>query len=419
MRVSASLAMVGGNTLEWYEFALYGYLTAVMAPLFFPASNPWLSLVLMFATFAISFVMRPIGGLFLGALGDRVGRKPILILSVSAMSLLTLCIGLLPTYHSVGFAAPTMLVMIRLLQGLLISSEFTGATIFQIESNPLKHRGFFGSLIQSSTFLGTLLATVIIGITTLCLGESKMMTFGWRLPYLLAPIFGVVILLLRLGVGESDTNKQELSFSGALKTLFMNYSPQLVMGFFIPAAATAGVYFFIYEVTYVVHYVHASFLHAIMMVSVCYASIILMMPLFAHWADKMGHIEFSKKSLGALILFSVPIFWLLSRDNIWLIFSGLFLLGLCLAPYFSINTVIIAELFPQNIRFMSLAFILNFSIALFGATTPLISFYLLRITGNAMAPGMYFILLGIMSWIFILLYPRYQIGPVEAERLQG
>ena len=397
-----TFAITGGNALEWYDFSIYGYLSLVIADKFFPADNLYLSLLLTFTTYAISFLMRPIGGFVLGRLGDKISRKLILLISITAVSIFTLLIGLLPSYQRIGITAPILLISLRMLQGFFISSEFTGATTYQIESNR-KRAGFLGSLVQSSTFVGSMLGSLVVTAVIWYFSTQQLYAWAWRIPFLLGPLFGLYVFKLRLTLTENIAHK---TTQQPTVKRYTAYKKHFAIAFFIPCAATAGIYYFIYQINVLVNIVKASMTQAMLVLIVCKAVTIIGMPLFALIADKIGKRRFSSLAVGLLLVLALPLFWLMSRTQLTLIISGQLLFSLVLAAFLSVNTVIIAELFPRDIRFASCAFILNLSIALFGATTPMISLFLSHLSANPMMPALYFMLTCLLSLLALYAYAK-------------
>jgi len=200
-RVAA--AGVVGNVLEWYDFALYGYLATIFAGQFFPSEDPLTSLIGAYAVFAIGFLARPLGGVIYGHIGDRFGRRRLLTLSVVLMGVPTFLLGLLPTYASVGILAPILLVALRFIQGISTGGEFVGSIVFLVEHAPQKRRAFFGSLANLGALIGGLLGAGVAWLMTALLPSAELYDWGWRLPFLSGIIVAGAGLWIRLGVDES------------------------------------------------------------------------------------------------------------------------------------------------------------------------------------------------------------------------
>src|SRR5262245_65169066 len=202
MRLTVLAGMIG-NAVEWYDYGLCGYLAPFLATLFFPSKDPLDSLMATFGVFAAGFLMRPLGAIAFGHLGDRLGRKKALVVSVALMAVPTGLIALLPTYAAVGPTAAVLLVLLRLLQGFSVGGEFTGSTIFLVEHAPPARRGFIGSWVGFSTNVGCLLGSGVGALLVMVMGRQGLEAWGWRLPFLLGAGLGVVGLCLRLTVEET------------------------------------------------------------------------------------------------------------------------------------------------------------------------------------------------------------------------
>ncbi|WP_050799830.1 MFS transporter, partial [Streptomyces himastatinicus] len=192
-----------GNAMEWFDFGIYSYLAVTIGKVFFPGGNATIQVLSSFATFAVAFLVRPLGGMFFGPLGDRIGRKKVLSFTMIMMATSTLAIGLIPGYHSIGYASPALLILFRMLQGFSTGGEYGGASTFIAEYAPDKRRGFFGSFLEFGTLIGYTAAAGLVTILTVTLSDDTMMSWGWRIPFLAAAPIGLVGLYLRLKLDET------------------------------------------------------------------------------------------------------------------------------------------------------------------------------------------------------------------------
>ncbi|WP_247442184.1 MFS transporter [Bradyrhizobium sp. CW7] len=202
------LASSAGTVIEWYDFYLYGSLAVFFSTLFYPANDPTAAVLISVATFATGFVIRPFGAILFGSLGDRLGRKHTFLLTLILMGISTTAVGLLPTYETIGFAAPVALVLLRLVQGLAIGGEYGGAAIYVAEHAPVNRRGFFTSFIQTTATLGFFVAILVVLACRLSLGEEGFRAWGWRIPFLLSALLVVFSIYLRLKLSESPVFEQ-------------------------------------------------------------------------------------------------------------------------------------------------------------------------------------------------------------------
>lgn len=391
-------SVIAGNLIEWYEFSLYGYLASIFAVVFFPfhhQNQSIFSLTWVFSTYAISFMMRPIGGLILGYYADRYSRKLVLIISMSMLMVLTFCIGILPGYQTIGILSPLFLILLRLLQGFLISAEYVGATVYQAENFP--HRsGFHAVFIQSGALIGGLLASLSVLLLTFFFSKSMIQEIGWRIPYLLGAFFSLLMLFWRIKLPNKDSKDNLKSLAFTWKKLLKYKKMSLLRAFLIPAAATASVYYFIYEITFLVTFLKKDLSTSLSIEIISKCLLFFSLPFFAHWADKVGHKKFLIKSLIILIVFAYPLFYLMSQNNLYALLIGQTLFALLASPLLSVNMVYVTSLFEKEERVTASSSMINLSIAVFGATTPLISLFLIK-TGNHVTPVFYYLFACVLS----------------------
>lgn len=237
MRRAVGAAAVG-NITEWFDFGVYGYLSTTIEAQFFPPGNPALAQLATFATFAVAFLVRPLGGLFFGPLGDKIGRTKVLAVTVILMATGTFLIGLIPSYSSIGLAAPILLVCARVLQGFSTGGEYAGAMTFIAEYSPDRRRGYFGSFLEFGTFIGYALGATVSSVLPLVSTPAFMDTWGWRIPFMVALPLGIVGVYLRTKLEETPAFQQLLDESGkredaeakhVVRTIFAKYWPTMLL----------------------------------------------------------------------------------------------------------------------------------------------------------------------------------------------
>lgn len=398
-----NLAVVAGNLLEWYEFSLYGFMASIFAKVFFPVEKLSIGLMIVFAAYAVSFSMRPVGGLIIGYFGDQHGRKKVLLISIIALTVLTIGIGILPSFASIGIFSPIFLIMFRLMQGAFISSEYVGATVYQTEMN-LHRPGFYAAFIQSSTFIGGLLASLSVLFLACVFSQETILNGAWRIPYLTAGVFAVIIFLMRLKLPNIKQKKDKTnSLLETWKVIFRNQKIKLLQAILIPAVATTSVYYFIYQLSYLVTFLKVSLSTSLIIMAASKLILFISLPFFAHLGDRIGHKRFLIGSLIVLMLFIYPVFYLMTQPIIFDLIIGQVLFALLVSPYLSINMAYVTQLFsPQN-RLTAGTSTINLSIAIFGATTPLISLFLVKITHLPIMPMSYFLVTCLLSLSALLL----------------
>lgn len=389
-----------GNVMEWYDFAVYGYFATVVGQLFFPASDPAVSLIASFGAFAAGFMARPLGGLLFGRIGDRLGRQRAMLLSVLAMAVPTVLIGCLPTYATVGMAAPIAIVLLRLLQGLSVGGEFTSSLIYLAEQAPHHRRAQYAVWGSWGASAGILLGSGVGVLVTNCLDDSQMLDWGWRVPFVLGGVVAIIGWLIRRGlhaempVGGSRSPVREVFtryWWAVLRVALLN------VGFGV-AFYTA----FVYAVSYIRNIDRLSEHLALAINSLAMGVLLLVLPFTAWLADRYGRKPVMLTAATLLVVGAVPLFQLIHGDNEGLILLGE--IGFALAVGLMNGGVVAAnvELMPAAIRCTGLAFAYNASIGLFGGTTPLIATWLIKATGNPVAPAYWVVIAALISLLTLL-----------------
>ncbi|MGJ3500516.1 Proline porter II [Piscirickettsia salmonis] len=408
--IKTNLATTGGNALEWYDYSIYGQLTPIIAILFFPTKDPLTSLLFAFSAYFLSFALRPIGGIVLGRIGDHHGRKKVLLLSVSIMTISTFCIALLPTYSQTGIIAPILFILLRLIQGLAISAEFTCSTSYQIERKSNK-KSYLGALVQSTTLIGSLFAALIVSLLSFLLPHDQLVSWGWRVPFLISGFCGIYLIKLRSKLPEPDEfnkiNEKEKKLKNKKNYIFNN-KKIIFLSFFIPAGATAGIYFFIYQISYMTTFIHADLFKATFINAIATLLIALLIPIIAKAGDRYDIQKVLYVGLGLLIVTTLPLFWLMSQQSLVMIIAGQLLFVTVLSPYLGLNAVFMASLYPTHIRITVFSFVYNLAVAIFGSSIPLVAIYLHEKSHFKFASGIYFMAMCLMSLIALILLGKYK-----------
>ena len=396
MKISSSgkalFAGVSGTVLQWYDFAIFGYFAPIIAATYFPQDNHLASLLSVFGVFAIGYLLAPLGSIVFGYIGDHYGRKRALTLSILAMAIPTALISIVPGYASIGIAAPLLITLLRVIQGFVASAEFTGSAIFLVEHARAQRKAFYGCLTSSAYSSGSILAGLAASFFT----ASFMPNWGWRVGFAVALIAGCLIFYLRKHVNESpeyqrikDCEKPKLPFITAMKE-----APLAVVGVigiaWLVGVMTFGTYVFM--ATYLHSYFHLSLSHATLIITLSLAVDALLEPFIAMYADKIGYLKAIIVGMVSIMLFSIPIFYALSSENIILITSGLVSMSILIAITYAPLNAYMVSLFPQQYRYSGFGVAFNIGISLFGATTPLVMIWLVNTTGNYIAPAWYYVL---------------------------
>ncbi len=385
-----------GNMLEWYDFGLFGFFAPVIARQFLPAEDRLASLMGTFGVFATGFLMRPLGGLVFGHIGDRLGRKLALELSVVLMAASTALLGLLPTYAAVGLAAPVLLTLIRLLQGLSVGGEYIGSMSFLAEHAPPGRRAFTGSWSSFSVVLGSLLGSGTAALCTRLLSEAQLSAWGWRLPFLGGLLIGAVGFWLRLGVAESPGFLQlrkagRLAANPIAEALRNDRGPiattlglttLMSVGFYIP---------FVWLPAWASGINHPPLPEddALVANTIALSVLLLLTPLAGLVSDRVGRRPMFLAAAAGYALLSYPVFLLMSAGTYAATVLGGLAFAACSGPFSGCMAATMVELFPTRTRYTGVAIGYNVGQALLGGTAPLVATALIRLTGDVLAPAFY------------------------------
>ncbi len=404
------IAGFSGNVLEWYDFTVYGFFATVIGAQFFPHEDKVVQLIAAFGVFAAGYLMRPIGGIIFGNIGDKKGRKKALTISILFMAIPTTLVGLLPTYESIGWVAALLLVILRLLQGLSVGGEFTGSISFLVEKAPANRRGFYGSWSTFGVFGGMLLGAGLAAIITSVLTEQQLHSYGWRIPFLLGAVIGVVGLLLRKGMDEgkafAETKKDKNSSKLPLAEFWANYKLQSLKIILISWAFGVSVYLlFIFLPSYLHTFHHVKLSDALSAHTMAIVFLMLLIPVFGHLTDKLGRKTVLLMSLIGFVIFTYPLFALMFNNTFYAVLSAMLAFAVLEAMFQAVMPALMTEMFPARVRYTGLSVSYNISLAIFGGTTPLISTWLIKISGgDVWMPAYYLIstcLVAIITTFFI------------------
>src|SRR3954471_4113997 len=321
-RVKALLSNLVGGVVEWYDYFLYGTMAGIIfGPLFFPSTDPAVSLTLSFATFALAFVVRPVGGIIFSHIGDRVGRKKTLVATLSIMGASTVAMGLLPTYDAVGLWAPVLLVTLRLIQGLALGGEWGGGMLLAVEYAPRDRRGLFGAVPQTGALLGLALGALAGSITTAVFSDEAFRTIGWRIPFLLSVVLIAVGLWIRSRVGETPSfvkvQAQHHQARVPIVETFRHHWRAVLVTVGAKLIETASFFTFAtFTISYAsgtLGYEQGTVLDAVLVSAVLAIPVMLFM---GSLSDRIGRKKVYAVGVVAIFVFAIPYFWLLSLKNV-------------------------------------------------------------------------------------------------------
>ena len=409
------LASVVGSFVEWFEFSVYGYLASVLGKVFFPESAPGTQLIASLAAFAIAFFARPFGGFLFGPIGDRVGRKNVLTVTILMMAVATFAIGLIPSHDTIGIAAPILLVLMRLLQGVSAGGEGSGAAIFVAEYCSDKHRTAVTSWIEVGCISGFAFGAIITTVLTTFFTADQINDWAWRVPFLLALPLGAIGLYIRnrleetptfQAVRESNTAPPKVSW----RHLFETHKGPLLQSCGIIIVTNITLYTVVtYIPTYLISTLTMDPAQGFMLSLGPQIFLIVMIPVMGWLADRVTRKTTMMVGSVAILLLAVPCFSLLSTGGYVEKLSALVIMNLCLAAMLGCIFAVIPALFAPHVRFTGMAISYNVSVALFAGTAPMLNAWLIQRTGNSMMPA-YYLMLGAVVGIVALLYSRDRTG---------
>ncbi|MFF2496834.1 MFS transporter [Peribacillus sp. NPDC058075] len=398
------VASLVGSSIEWFDYFLYGTVAAlVFNQLFFVNEDPTIGLLLSYASFALAFFIRPFGGVIFSHIGDRIGRKKTLVITLSLMGFATFGMGLLPTYQAVGIWAPILLITLRLVQGLGIGGEWGGALLLAVEYAPAEKRGLFGAIPQMGVTIGMLLGTVALSIMTL-LPESAFMTWGWRIPFIFSALLVFFGLWIRKGIDETPSFKK-VKESGEVPKLpivetLKNYWREVLIAVGAKVVETAPFYIFS---TFVVSYATANlgFSRTATLTAVMIATIIttILIPFMGMLSDTIGRKKLFIGGTIGMALFAFPYFWLLQQKSVLLLIVATVIgLGVIWAPITAVLGTMFSEIFDARIRYTGITLGYQIGAALAGGTAPLVATALLNRFNNSYVPvAIYIIFASVLS----------------------
>lgn len=399
-----------GNAIEFYDFIIYAYLAVYFAYHFFPSHDPVAALIASYAAFATGMIMRPVGGLLMGRIGDRIGRKTALQVTVASIAIPTLIIGLLPTYETIGLWAPILLILLRMLQGLAVGGEYTASIVFLIEHSPPKRRGFIGSFSPMGAFGGLLLGTAVCFICLLILGKDQMHEWGWRVPFILSVVLTVIGIYARRSLTESALNLSMRSKS-PIKEVFRHHWRAMVSICF--ANTSTGIVSFIgfmYAVQWMVKEAGVSSNMALLINLAGLAMVALMSLLGGYLGDRVDRVQIARLGAFILLLGAWPAFRLFQSGDVWLMLAGSAILAIGQGFFVGPLSSAMANLLPPQVRVTGISFAYSLSVGLFGGIAPMLTEYLLSRENLLMAPAMVIMAGALVSLLTLLLRSDWRVG---------
>ena len=403
-----AIASAIGTTIEWYDFFIYGTAAAVVfGPQFFPRVSELAGTMAAFATFAIGFIARPLGGIVMGHFGDRLGRKSMLVWSLMLMGLSTFAIGLLPNYAQLGVWAPALLVTLRFIQGVALGGEWGGAVLMSVEHAPRQRRGFFGSFVALGVPGGIILSNLVFLVATILVTPEQFAAWAWRIPFLASAALVIVGLYVRLGLSESPVFAEVQKARGERRMPILDvlrhdaWAVLLATGSYVGISGL-GYIVIVYFVSYATNQLGLPLTTTLALLLSAAVVFSISIVAFGIWSDRFGRRRIMQWGCAGLVLWSLVFFPLADTKSIPLIALALCGMLLLQGAYMGPQPAVFSELFPASTRYSGASLSLTLATILGGALAPFIATALFGMTGNSRLVTVYAVTLSLISWVSVL-----------------
>jgi MHS family proline/betaine transporter-like MFS transporter len=399
-----------GNALEFYEILVYGYFAVTIAKVFFPAADEAVSILVTLGTFGAAFLARPVGALFLGAYGDRKGRKKALTLSILLMTVGTGLMTIMPSYGSVGLLAPLLVVAARLLQGFSVGGEFASSTAFLVEHRP-DRAGFFASWQWSSQGFAAVIATGFGVLLTTTMSAADLQSWGWRIPFGFGLLIGPVGYYIRSRLPETPEFLQAGEARAPLRDLFVDQWDRLVLTIGAVVASTSSQYMLVYMPVYAIRELHLPQSIGFIAALAAAALQTVVVPFVGIWVDKVGQVRIMIAATVLFIVTSYPAFILLdAHASLGMLVAMVCWIGFLKSLFSGALPSLMAKIFPVSTRVSGMSLAYNIAVPIFGGFAPFFAQSLVDLTGSKLSPSYYMIATALLSLIsLIALRRRYRL----------
>jgi MHS family proline/betaine transporter-like MFS transporter len=414
-----------GNATEWFDYGIYAYGVSYISAAIFPGDAASATLLALM-TFAVSFLVRPLGGLVWGPLGDRIGRRQVLAITILLMSGATLCGGLVPPYSAIGFWAPVLMVLLRMIQGFSTGGEYGGAATFMAEYAPSRRRGFYGSFLEFGTLAGFSLGALLMLGLSVVLSEDQMTVWGWRLPFLIAAPLGLVGVYLRSRLGETpvfrelaeSVEKEEAAATQFKFLLITCRGPILRLGGLVVALNVVNYTLLTYMPTYLKSAIGLSTDVSLVVPIIGMLTMMVFLPFAGGLSDRVGRKPMWWFSLIGLLVAAVPMFLLMATSVVGAVI-GFAVLGLLYVPQLATISATFPAMFPTQVRYAGFAIAYNVSTSIFGGTAPALNDWLITVTGDRLVPAYYMMGACLVGLIALLKVPETARYPISGTEIPG
>lgn len=399
-----------GNAVEWFDYGIYAYGLTFISAALFPGETEE-AVLFALATFAISFLVRPLGGLFWGPMGDRIGRKAVLAMTILLMAGATFAVGLIPSYASIGFWAPSILIVLRLLQGFSTGGEYGGAATFMAEYAPDDRRGFFGSFLEFGTLAGFSAGAVLMLGFSLSLGDTAMQDWGWRVPFLIAGPIGLVGMYVRSKMEDTPIFREEMAAAENRRPptlaalLRHHWRPMLVVSGLVIALNVVNYSLLSYMPTYLQRRIGLGHDEALLVPIIGMLFMMAFVPFAGGLSDRVGRRVMWRWSLLGLLVLVVPLYMLMGTGFVGAVIAFM-VLGLLYVPQLATISATFPALFPTSVRFAGFAIAYNVATSIFGGTAPMVGSGLISMTGDPLMPAYYMMLACVVGLVALRFMPE-------------
>ena len=392
-----------GEIMEWFDFTVYGFFALAIAANFFPSENHFVSVVATFAAFAIGFLMRPLGGLFFGYIGDRYGRKKVLTTSMFLMAIPSLIIAITPTFTTIGIFAPIILVLMRMMQGLSVGGEHTGSIVYLTELSSKEDRAMSAAIPFMGSISGVLLGS-LVGVTISSIySHEAIIEWAWRIPFFLGVLVAIVGIVIRKYLPESHATGETIPETTPIVEVFQNHLSPFIKVFLLNITFAVGFYtIFIYNPIWMQNFLHVSKSYSLEINSISLVVTIFAIFISSYLSNKIGRKPILLAATLGLTLFSYPLYELMLSDVVYHAFIGQGVFAILLGMFMGVIGIVMVELFKKSVRVSAVSVAFNFSFAIFGGTAPMIATWLIHTTHDNLSLAWYLSLSAFISFLTAL-----------------
>ncbi|HEY7596693.1 MAG TPA: MFS transporter [Actinophytocola sp.] len=414
-----------GNMTEWFDYGVYAYTATYIGEAFFPSDNPTASTLGSLLVFAVSFLIRPLGGIVWGPLGDRLGRQRVLATTILLMAGATVCVGLLPGYATLGILAPILLIVLRMIQGFSTGGEYGGAATFMAEYAPDRKRGKYGSFLEFGTLAGFTLGAALALIAEAAVGSDNMAAWGWRLPFLVAAPLGIIGLYLRSKLEDTPVfrecaaeGKIDERASAHFKDLLRYWKPLLLLMGLVVTLNIVNYTLLAYMPTYLENEIGLSSKASLILIIIGQLAMMVLLPFSGAWSDRVGRKTLWWISLIGLFVMAIPMFQLMTQGFVGAVIAFA-VLGLLYVPQLSTISATFPAMFPTHVRYAGFAIAYNISTSLFGGTAPAVNQGLINASGDQLFPAYYMMAACVVGAIALLFVPETRACSIRGRGIPG